>query len=102
MSTWAKLAVDEVIESATPADLTTSPPSINRWIGSRVRIRRTSRGMTQQELSKVLGIERNDLASFEAGEERVSASLLLRIAKFLDVRPDYFFQGYNEEARNAA
>ena len=66
-------------------------------IGSRVRIKRTSRGMTQHELSSLLGIKRNKLAAYEAGEERVNANLLLRIAKLLGVRPDYFFQDYKEK-----
>ena len=74
-----------------------APFSSNVWIGSRVRIKRTSREMTEQELSKLLGIDRNNLAAYEAGEERINANLLLRIAKLLDVRPDYFFRGYTEE-----
>jgi len=53
--------------------------------------------MTQHELSRLLGIERNKLASYEAGEERVNANLLLRIAKLLGVRPNFFFQDYKEE-----
>jgi transcriptional regulator with XRE-family HTH domain len=53
--------------------------------------------MTEQELSNRLGIDRNNLAACEAGEERINANLLLRIAKLLDVRPDYFFRGYKEE-----
>jgi transcriptional regulator with XRE-family HTH domain len=40
--------------------------------------------------------DRDDLNAYEAGAERVSANLLLRIAKLLDVRPDYFFQDYTE------
>jgi transcriptional regulator with XRE-family HTH domain len=53
--------------------------------------------MTQQELSTLLGIDPNNLAGYEAGEKRINANLLLRIAKLLDVRPDYFFRGYKEE-----
>jgi transcriptional regulator with XRE-family HTH domain len=44
-----------------------------------------------------LGIDRDDLGAYEGGAERVSAPLLLQIAKLLDVRPDYFFRGYTEE-----
>jgi transcriptional regulator with XRE-family HTH domain len=71
------------------------------WIGGRVRSRRTSLGMGQQEFCKLLGIGRNDLAAFEAGVRRINANLLFRIAKSLDVRPDYFFQGYVEEQPKA-
>jgi plasmid maintenance system antidote protein VapI len=69
----------------------------NMCVGSRLRIRRTSRGLSQQELSERLGIDRDDLSAYEAGAERISANLLIRIAKLLDVWPDYFFQGYNKE-----
>jgi transcriptional regulator with XRE-family HTH domain len=53
--------------------------------------------MTQQELSKLLGIGRDNLAAYEAGEERINANLLLRIANLLDVQPDYFFRSYAKE-----
>jgi transcriptional regulator with XRE-family HTH domain len=94
MSTRAKLAADQVqraMESTTPAS------SVDMWIGSRVRIRRTTRGMTQQDLSDLLGIDRDNLAGYEAGEERINASLLLRVGKVLEVQPDYFFRGYVED-----
>src|ERR1700722_8136050 len=64
---------------------------------SRVRIKRTSRGMTQQDLSELLDIDRDKLAAYEAGVARFNAKLLFQIAKLLDVRPDYFFRGYTSE-----
>ncbi len=48
-----------------------------------------------------MGIDQNDLAAFEAGAERINANLLFRIAKSLNVRPDYFFRGYVEEKSKA-
>jgi ribosome-binding protein aMBF1 (putative translation factor) len=81
---------------ATANAQNSSAPS-NICVGSRLRVRRTSRGLSQQELSERLGIDRDHLSAYEAGSERVSASLLLQIGKLLDVRPDYFFRGYTEE-----
>jgi DNA-binding XRE family transcriptional regulator len=92
--TWTISTNDKLVQSADIENPTTTAPSSNVWIGSRVRARRTSRGMTQQDLSDLLGVDRNNLAAYEAGAERINADLLLRIAKFLDVRPDYFFRGY--------
>jgi ribosome-binding protein aMBF1 (putative translation factor) len=97
VSTWAKSTADALIRSATTVDSTTSAFSSIVWIGSRVRIKRTSRGMTQEELSARLGIDPDNLADYEAGEKRINANLLLRIANLLDVRPDYFFRGYKDE-----
>jgi transcriptional regulator with XRE-family HTH domain len=69
----------------------------NVCVGSRLRIRRTSRGISQQELSKRLRIDCDDLTAYEEGTERINANLLLRIAKLMDIRPDYFFRNYTEE-----
>jgi hypothetical protein len=88
--------VDESVQPAIDGDSPRKSP-VDMWIGSRVRIKRTSRGMSQQELFKLLGIGRNDLAAFEAGAKRINANLLFRMAKSLDVPPDYFFRGYVEE-----
>ena len=66
------------------------------FIGSRVYIKRTSRGMTRHEFSELLNIDYNNLAAFEVGVERINAKLLFQIAKLLDVRPDYFW-GYTTE-----
>ena len=97
MSTLANSPADEVVPSEAPVDVTTHTSPIDMFIGGRVRIRRTSRGMTQQDLSDLLGIDRYNLAAHEAGVERVNAKILFQIAKLLDVRPDYFFRGYTEE-----
>jgi transcriptional regulator with XRE-family HTH domain len=52
--------------------------------------------ISEQEFSVSLNIDGNDLAAFEAGEKRINANLLFRIAKLMDVRPDYFFRGYTD------
>lgn len=80
--------------AATIARDSTNPSNV--WIGSRLRAKRISRGMTQQELSQRLGCHCTDLNAHEAGTKRVSANLLLRIANLLEVHPSYFFQGYTE------
>jgi transcriptional regulator with XRE-family HTH domain len=69
----------------------------NMCVGSRLQVKRTTLGISRQELSEQLGIDRDDLNAYEVGARRISANLLLRIAKLLDVRPDYFFRDYTEE-----
>jgi transcriptional regulator with XRE-family HTH domain len=73
----------------------------NRAIGRRLQARRRSFGISERRLCDNLGIYRDDLDAYEHGEKRVSANLLLRIAKLLDVRPDYFFRDYTEEELSA-
>jgi transcriptional regulator with XRE-family HTH domain len=74
----------------------------NALIGSRLRVGITSRGLSRRDLCRQLDIKSADLDAYESGKERISARLLLRIAKLLDVRPDYFFRAYAEEASKAA
>jgi DNA-binding transcriptional regulator YiaG len=94
MPTRVMATADESAQSAIDVDSPTPMSPVNMWIGSRVRIKRTSRGMSQQEFCKLSGIGWNDLAAFEAGAKRINANLLSRIATSLGVRPDYFFRGY--------
>jgi DNA-binding XRE family transcriptional regulator len=102
MSTLANSPADELVQSQASVDANTRASSMDMFIGSRVRIRRTSRGMTQQDFSGLLDVDCDSLAAYEAGAERINAKLLFQIAKLLDVRPDYFLRGYTEKDRKAA
>jgi transcriptional regulator with XRE-family HTH domain len=102
MPTLANSPADELVQFDESVDVTTHVSSIDIFIGSRVRIRRTSRGMTQQDLSELLDIDCANLAAHEVGVERINAKLLFQIAKLLDVRPEYFFRGYIKEDWKAA
>jgi ribosome-binding protein aMBF1 (putative translation factor) len=97
MSALANSHADELVPSEPAVNVTTRTSSIDMFIGTRVRIRRTSRGMAQHELSELLDIDCDNLAAHEAGLERINARLLFQIAKLLNVRPDYFFRDYTTE-----
>ena len=90
MPTLVNSPADELVQSEASVDAARAS-SIDMFIGSRLRIRRTSRGIPQHELSEY-DIDCDKLAAYEAGVERVNAKLLFQIAKLLDVRPDYFFE----------
>jgi ribosome-binding protein aMBF1 (putative translation factor) len=94
MPTLITSAADDLAQSAIDGNSTGRVSPVDAWVGSRVRIKRTSRGISKQEFSTSLSIEGNDLDAFEAGKKRINANLLFRIAKLMDVRPDYFFRGY--------
>jgi transcriptional regulator with XRE-family HTH domain len=97
MFTLDNSLADDLDPSEASAAFAISASSVDMFIGSRIRGRRTSRGMTQQEFSKLLDIERVSLAAHEAGAKRINAKLLFQIANLLDVRPDYFFRGYTKD-----
>lgn len=72
----------------------TGSSTSNMCVGTRLRERRISRGIREGEICAKLEIDRNDLDTYEEGMKRINANLLLRIAKLLDVGPDYFFRDY--------
>ena len=86
--------------SPSPAEKATRSMSAV-CVGRRLRTKRTSSGISEAEFSKKLGIGRADLRAFEQGAARISARLLLQIAKLLDVPPDYFFRGYSTKELRA-
>jgi DNA-binding XRE family transcriptional regulator len=81
-------ARNSVLGKTTPSN-TMSP--INIRIGNRLHIRRISRGISEKQFGERLGIARDDLHLYESGEKRISANLLLQIAKLLEARLEYFF-----------
>jgi transcriptional regulator with XRE-family HTH domain len=54
-------------------------------LGNRIAHFRKEQNLTQQELSKKLGIKQSILAYYEKGKRKTSISLLLQIAKILYV-----------------
>ncbi|QFU14930.1 helix-turn-helix domain-containing protein [Microvirga thermotolerans] len=70
-----------------------STGSIDKEIGSRVRMRRISVGMSQEKLGDLLGLTFQQVQKYEKGTNRISASRLVDIAKILGVDIHFFFNG---------
>ena len=56
-------------------------------IGARLRTRRRQLGLTQTQLADALGVSFKQVQKYERGANRVSASMLCRIAQMLELRP---------------
>ncbi|SEN49471.1 helix-turn-helix domain-containing protein [Palleronia pelagia] len=67
-------------------------------VGKRVRHRRWTLGMTQQQLAEKVGIKFQQIQKYETGMNRVSASRLWDIAEALEVSVGFFFEGMEEGA----
>lgn len=67
------------------------PGDIDRHIGRRVRARRVSLSITQEQLAESLGLTFQQVQKYEKGTNRVSASRLLQIGQILGVDIAYFF-----------
>ena len=63
--------------------------NIEIHIGSRLRKLRKEHNMTQAELGKKVGLERNTIASYEAETRQPNAYIAAKIAKSLHVPLDY-------------
>ncbi len=65
---------------------------IDVHVGSRVRLRRTLMGLTQDGLARELGLTFQQIQKYERGSNRIGASRLMQLALCLDVTPGYFFE----------
>ena len=65
-------------------------------IGQRVRRRRKQLGLSQAKLAASLGISFQQIQKYENGQNQLSASRLVFVAKALDVPPSYFFEGLEQ------
>ncbi|MEY4904133.1 MAG: hypothetical protein RLZZ292_1948 [Bacteroidota bacterium] len=67
--------------------------AIDSYIGSRVRLARLTKRMTQEEIGGRLGITFQQFQKYEKGANRISAGRLQHIAEILAVPVSYFFEG---------
>ncbi|KQT43119.1 Cro/Cl family transcriptional regulator [Aureimonas sp. Leaf454] len=61
-------------------------------VGSRVRLRRTMLGMSQEKLGEALGITFQQIQKYEKGSNRIGASRLQRICEVMKVPVSFFFE----------
>lgn len=67
------------------------PSPIDVHVGSRIRLRRSLLGMSQEHLGDALGVTFQQIQKYERGANRVGASRLFDISRVLDVPISYFF-----------
>lgn len=67
------------------------PNPIDVGVGARVKLRRTLLGLSQEKLGAALGVTFQQIQKYEKGTNRISASALEAISRFLDVPVSYFY-----------
>ena len=70
---------------------TKAPNPVDKYVGSRVRMRRIMLGMSQEKLGEALGLTFQQIQKYEKGTNRVGASRLQAIASVLKVPVSFFF-----------
>lgn len=68
------------------------PHPVDIHVGSRVRMRRTLLGMSQEKLSDALGLTFQQVQKYENGANRISSSRLFEISRVMDVEVSFFFE----------
>lgn len=70
---------------------TGKPNPIDVHVGSRVRLRRTLLGMSQEKLGEAIGLTFQQVQKYERGANRIGASRLFDLSRVLDVPVSFFF-----------
>ena len=74
---------------------------VDAHVGSRVRLRRTLLGMSQEKLGHALGLTFQQVQKYERGANRISAARLHLLGQVLDVPVLFFFDDMPESIKTA-
>jgi len=78
------------------------PNPIDVHVGTRIRLRRTLLGMSQERLGELLGLTFQQVQKYERGANRVGASRLFDLARVLDVSVGYFYEDMDDTVQAAS
>jgi transcriptional regulator with XRE-family HTH domain len=81
---------------------TKAPNPVDKYVGSRVRMRRIMLGMSQEKLGEALGLTFQQVQKYEKGTNRVGASRLQQISEILQVPVSFLFDGGPSGMANSA
>lgn len=70
-----------------------TPNPIDKYVGSRIRMRRIMLSMSQEKLGEALGLTFQQVQKYEKGTNRVGASRLQQISDILQVPISFLFEG---------
>jgi transcriptional regulator with XRE-family HTH domain len=70
---------------------------IDKHVGAKLRLRRTTLGMSQSTLAEALGLTFQQVQKYENGANRIGAGRLQQIAHILEVPVESFFEGLPHE-----
>lgn len=72
---------------------TKAPNPVDKYVGSRVRMRRIMLGMSQERLGEALGLTFQQVQKYEKGTNRIGASRIQQISEILQVPVSFLFEG---------
>jgi transcriptional regulator with XRE-family HTH domain len=78
---------------------TSRATSIDKHVGTRLRVRRMMLGMSQPDIGDALGVTFQQVQKYESGVNRIGAGRLHQIAGILGVPVTFFFEGTSASAK---
>ena len=69
---------------AEPSATSRGPLPVDAHVGARIRLRRKILGLSQSRVAEALGLTFQQVQKYERGTNRVSASKLYDVARFLE------------------
>ncbi|MFT4254622.1 MAG: helix-turn-helix transcriptional regulator [Caulobacter sp.] len=78
------------------------PHPVDTHVGALIRAHRRASGVSQEELGKAIGLTFQQVQKYETGENRISASKLVEVARTLHVPIAALFDGLDtgEDSEN--
>lgn len=95
------MAIMAATDYSASAERESRPSPIDVHVGSRIRLRRTLLGMSQERLGEALGLTFQQVQKYERGVNRVGASRLFDLSRVLDVPISFFFDDMPDSLANA-
>ena len=74
--------------------------NFNRHLGSKLKLRRLSLGLTQTKVAKAINVTFQQIQKYEKGTNGVSSIRLLQLSNYLKVPINYFFEDFSEYLLN--
>jgi transcriptional regulator with XRE-family HTH domain len=68
---------------------------IYRQIGEKIRKLRLTKGLSQKDLAKYVGVTYQQIQNYEKGKSKIPVDRLIRIAEALEVSLDYFLKEFD-------
>jgi len=78
------------------------PNPIDIHVGTRIRLRRTLLGLSQEKLGGAIGLTFQQVQKYERGHNRIGASRLYDLSRALDVPVSFFFDGIDGDGGGGA
>ena len=73
------------------------PTAMDLNVGARIRERRVTMGLSQQQLATVIGVTYQQAHKYERGLNRISVGRLFAISKALNMKPEWFFESMSAD-----